>query len=55
MSMSEQSKKLAPLVRGLDFDAARDIVDQSTDGELDCFQLDLLTDLTMKFSEKVSA
>jgi hypothetical protein len=40
----ELAAKIRPHVTGLDWENARDFVDQYTGNELDCTQLDLLTD-----------
>lgn len=36
--------QIRPNVTGMDWDIARDFIDQYTGNELDCTQLDLLTD-----------
>lgn len=36
--------QIRPHVSGLDWDTARDYIDQYTGNDLDCTQLDLLTD-----------
>jgi hypothetical protein len=36
--------QIRPHVSGLDWETARDFIDQYTGNELDCTQLDLLTD-----------
>jgi hypothetical protein len=41
------ARKLAPRVKFMQWEEARDVLDLATDGELNAFQLDLLTDMTL--------
>lgn len=42
------ANQIRPSVSGMDWDVARDFIDQYTGNELDCTQLDLLTDWSTK-------